>query len=75
MMLWTQNAWAHGDSRSAAYCCTNGHVLDPALTRECLTCGVHDTRMVKEGGKDGGEGETAFVCNQCGTRFTVPLRG
>ena len=31
MMLWTQNAWAHGNNRAAAYQCPNGHVLDPSL--------------------------------------------
>ena len=29
-MLWTQNAWADGDNRAAAYRCLNGHVTDPA---------------------------------------------
>ena len=43
MMLWTQNAWAHGDNRAAAYQCPNGHVLDPGTTRQCPRCGSHDT--------------------------------
>jgi hypothetical protein len=42
-MLWTQNTWAAGDNRAAAYRCLNGHVLDPSMTRECPACGVHDT--------------------------------
>ena len=44
MMLWTQNAWAHGDNRAAAYQCPNGHVRDPQTTRPCPKCGVHDTQ-------------------------------
>src|SRR3954463_16707091 len=39
MMLWTQNAWAHGNNRAAAYRCPNGHVIDPSLTRQCPRCG------------------------------------
>ncbi len=68
MMLWTQGAWAHGDSRAAAYRCLAGHVLDPATTRECPTCGVHDTRIVEQRG----DGRTAHACNACGAAFTVP---
>ena len=36
MMLWTQNAWAHGNNRAAAYQCPNGHVIDPAETRRII---------------------------------------
>ena len=68
MMLWTQNTWAHGDNRAAAYRCLNGHVLDPSTTRECPTCGVHDTRAT-ESSEDG---QTTHECNSCGTRFAVP---
>ena len=32
-MLWTQNAWSHGERRAAAYRCINGHVVDPQGTR------------------------------------------
>jgi predicted RNA-binding Zn-ribbon protein involved in translation (DUF1610 family) len=45
-MLWTQNAWRAGDTAGAAYRCANGHVIDPALTRQCPSCGVHDTTRV-----------------------------
>jgi predicted RNA-binding Zn-ribbon protein involved in translation (DUF1610 family) len=63
MMLWTQNAWAHGDNRAAAYQCPNGHVLDPATTRQCPRCGVHDTVAAAEAG--------AFACSRCGNTFVV----
>ena len=65
MMLWTQNAWAHGDNRAAAYQCPNGHVLDPQTTRQCPKCGVHDTQSVSP------PDEGTFTCNRCGNRFTV----
>jgi predicted RNA-binding Zn-ribbon protein involved in translation (DUF1610 family) len=65
MMLWTQNAWVHGDNRAAAYQCPNGHVLDPALTHQCPRCGVHDT------GADGSKGAGAFECHRCGNTFTI----
>ena len=68
-MLWTQNAWANGENRSAAYRCMNGHVLDPAMTYECPTCGVHDTRPVEDAGAD----PSVSVCNACGARFTLPV--
>ncbi len=71
MMLWTQNIWAHGDNRAAAYRCLNGHVLDPATTRECPTCGVHDTRIAELGD----DGQTTHVCNACGARFTRQRTG
>jgi len=68
MMLWTQNAWVRGDNRAAAYCCLNGHVIDPIETRECPACGVHDTRVVSPDGA----GPNAHTCNQCGAQFSVP---
>jgi hypothetical protein len=68
MMLWTQNAWASGDNRAAAYRCMNGHVLDPQLTRECAACGLHDTSVVD--GSPGGQ--TDHLCHACGARFSTP---
>jgi hypothetical protein len=65
-MLWTQNTWAEGDHRAAAYRCLNGHVLDPSKTRECPTCGVHDTRVEA----DNDEGRRMHVCDACGARFS-----
>ena len=67
-MLWTQNAWASGDNRAAAYRCMNDHVLDPILTRECPSCGVHDTSVL-EGLLDG---PVDHLCHACGTRFPTP---
>ncbi len=64
MMLWTQNAWAHGDNRAAAYRCPNGHVLDPATTRQCPKCGVHDTQETAPA-------RGTFECSRCGNRFEV----
>jgi len=66
MMLWTQNAWAHGENRAAAYRCLNGHVANPVDTRECPECGVHDTRVVSPGG----DGPRAHLCNRCGAQFS-----
>jgi hypothetical protein len=68
MMLWTQNAWASGDNRAAAYRCMNGHVLDPQLTRECPSCGVHDTSVI-EGSP---AGQVGHLCHACGERFATP---
>jgi endogenous inhibitor of DNA gyrase (YacG/DUF329 family) len=68
MMLWTQNAWAHGDSRSAAYQCLNGHVIDPAMTRECPSCGMHDTGVLELSTP----GQTDHICYVCNTRFSRP---
>ena len=65
MVLWTQNAWAHGDSRAAAYQCLNGHVVDPHTTHQCPKCGLHDTHPITSP-EDG-----AFACNRCGNRFEV----
>jgi predicted RNA-binding Zn-ribbon protein involved in translation (DUF1610 family) len=62
-MLWTQNAW----QRSAAYKCVNGHVLDPATTRQCPGCGLHDTELV-----GGAEAASQFRCFRCGTTFPFP---
>ncbi len=68
MMLWTQNAWTHGDNRAAAFRCLNGHVTDPVDTRECPACGVHDTRLVSPRGA----APSAHLCNRCGTGFSGP---
>ena len=65
MMLWTQNAWAHGDNRAAAYQCPNGHVIDPSTTHQCPQCGVHDTGTA--GSRDNG----ALECHRCGHQFAV----
>jgi hypothetical protein len=62
MMLWTQNAWKHGDHRAAAYKCENGHVVDPALTRQCPRCGIHDTSETEPG---------SWECHRCGNTFTL----
>ena len=65
MMLWTQNAWAHGNNRAAAYRCANGHVIDPADTHQCPKCGVHDTSAAPSNGAG------AYECHRCGHTFTV----
>jgi endogenous inhibitor of DNA gyrase (YacG/DUF329 family) len=66
-MMWTQNAWnAHGERR-AAYRCLNGHTLNPALTRQCPTCGEHDTVVT-----DGSQGEQELRCLRCGQNFAFP---
>lgn len=64
MMLWTQNAWVHGDNRAAAYRCANGHVVDPGTTRQCPRCGVHDTQ-------EAGSASGIFECSRCGNRFEL----
>jgi len=66
-MLWTQNAWRAGDTAGAAYRCANGHVIDPALTRQCPGCGVHDTTRVGTS-----NGKEQFRCLRCGKAFEVP---
>jgi len=66
-MLWTQNAWRAGDTVGAAYRCANGHVIDPALTRQCPTCGLHDTTRI--GVSDGTE---QYRCLRCDTVFESP---
>jgi predicted RNA-binding Zn-ribbon protein involved in translation (DUF1610 family) len=65
MMLWTQNAWAHGDNRAAAYQCKNGHVIDPATTHQCPRCGTHDTAA------DPSRGDGVYECHRCGHTFTL----
>jgi predicted RNA-binding Zn-ribbon protein involved in translation (DUF1610 family) len=67
-MVWTQDAWPPDAMSRAAYRCVNGHVVDPATTRQCPTCGVHDTERV--GGAEAAT--TQFRCFRCGTRFTSP---
>jgi hypothetical protein len=65
-MLWTQNAWRAGDTTNAAYRCLNGHTIDPATTRQCPECGLHDTTVV-------GEGEPQqFRCLRCSHSFHMP---
>jgi predicted RNA-binding Zn-ribbon protein involved in translation (DUF1610 family) len=65
MMLWTQNAWAHGNNRAAAYQCPNGHVIDPDLTHQCPRCGVHDTSAV------GSKADGGYECHRCGNKFSI----
>ena len=65
-MLWTQNAWP-GDSVRAAYRCANGHVTDPALTRQCPNCGVHDTVWVGVA-----DNTHQHRCLRCDTAFQAP---
>jgi hypothetical protein len=67
-MLWTQNAWVHGDHRAAAYQCLHGHVVDPSSTRECPECGLHDTRALGHSDQ-----EQSHACNACGARFATKL--
>ena len=64
--MWTQNAWTEGDS-SAAYRCLNGHVIDPATTRQCPDCGVHDTTLLSDV-----DGRQEFRCEGCGASFSHP---
>jgi endogenous inhibitor of DNA gyrase (YacG/DUF329 family) len=66
-MLWTQNAWQAGDVGVAAYRCLNGHLLDPAETRQCPACGVHDSVMLDDSG-----GRQQFQCSRCSTTFAFP---
>ncbi len=66
-VLWTQNAWKSGDTGTAAYRCLNGHVIDPAQTRQCPSCGVHDTEWL-----DDAEGVKHFRCTRCATDFAFP---
>jgi hypothetical protein len=67
VMLWSQNAWPAGDTYSAAYQCPNGHVVDPAMTRQCPRCGIHDTELT-----DATEGRQQFKCHRCGEAFQIP---
>lgn len=66
-MLWTQNAWKVEDVGQAAYQCRNGHVLDPAMTRQCPSCGIHDTALLSEE-----DGRQQFRCARCGEGFAFP---
>jgi len=66
-MLWTQNAWKTGETGQAAYRCANGHVLDPAATRQCPACGLHDTTLTRER-----DGHQQFRCDRCGETFQFP---
>ena len=66
-MLWTQNAWRSGDEARAGYQCAQGHVIDPALTRQCPNCGLHDTTRV-----DALDGKEQYQCFRCGSAFDVP---
>jgi DNA-directed RNA polymerase subunit M/transcription elongation factor TFIIS len=65
MMLWTQNVWAHGDNRAAAYQCPKGHVLDPDTTRQCPRCGSHDTAAAPE--------SRVCECSRCGNQFEISV--
>ena len=67
VMLWTQNAWVAGGEHAAAYQCANGHAVDPALTRQCPKCGVHDTVLT-----DAERGREHFKCLRCGESFDSP---
>ncbi len=66
-MLWTQNAWNTGETGQAAYRCGNGHVLDPTQTRQCPSCGLHDTVLLGDTG-----GRQQFRCARCGEAFAFP---
>jgi predicted RNA-binding Zn-ribbon protein involved in translation (DUF1610 family) len=66
-MMWTHNAWQTDSSAESAYRCENGHVLDPALTKQCPACGVHDTVLLSES-----EGRQQFRCDGCGKTFEFP---
>jgi hypothetical protein len=66
-VVWTQNAGTPGEAASAAYVCTNGHVVDPTETRQCPKCGVHDTVLLSEV-----DGRQEFRCAQCGELFAFP---
>jgi hypothetical protein len=66
-MFWTQNAWAAHTNKEAAYRCTNGHVIDPATTRQCPGCGIHDTEVAGVVG-----GREQFRCLRCGNAFEYP---
>jgi predicted RNA-binding Zn-ribbon protein involved in translation (DUF1610 family) len=66
-MLWTQNAWKTGDTGQAAYQCQNAHVIDPVMTRQCPSCGIHDTALLEER-----DGRQRFRCLRCGEAFEFP---
>ena len=67
--IWTQNAWpvGSGSATRAAYRCFNGHVIDPDTTRQCPSCGVHDTIL-----RGTVEGRQQFTCARCGEAFAYP---
>lgn len=67
IMLWSQNAWIAGGVHAAAYQCPNGHAVDPALTRQCPKCGVHDTALIETA-----LGCQRFKCHRCGESFENP---
>jgi predicted RNA-binding Zn-ribbon protein involved in translation (DUF1610 family) len=67
VMLWTQNVWRAGGAYSAAYQCPNGHLVDPAETRQCPQCGIHDTELTGTA-----EGRQQFKCHRCGEAFQIP---
>lgn len=66
-MMWTQNAWKTGDTGRAAYRCQDGHTIDPVLTRQCPSCGIHDT--VPDGELQNGR----FRCTRCAEVFIVQV--
>jgi hypothetical protein len=66
-MIWTQNAWKQGDTGHAAYSCEQGHVVDPALTRQCPACGIHDTAQLTDQ-----DGRQQFRCWRCAEVFEWP---
>ena len=66
-MLWTQNAWQSGGGVGAAYRCANGHVLDPALTRQCPNCGMHDTLRIGVS-----DNKQQCRCLRCDHAFEAP---
>jgi predicted RNA-binding Zn-ribbon protein involved in translation (DUF1610 family) len=66
-MIWTQNAWPPGSETEAAYRCHSGHVVDPATTRQCPECGVHDTRLTEKA-----DGREHYRCQRCGASFQIP---
>jgi hypothetical protein len=66
-MLWTQNAWDVRGTSVAAYRCRNGHALDPASTRQCPFCGLHDTERI-----DSAQNGDHFRCLRCGQKFAFP---
>jgi Zn ribbon nucleic-acid-binding protein len=66
-LLWTQNAWRIEGHASAAYVCLNGHVVDPAQTRQCPACGVHDTEVTSIE-----NGVHHHRCRRCGREFQIP---
>lgn len=65
-MRWTQNAWKTGDTGRAAYSCDSGHLADPATTRQCPACGIHDTVQTGETG-----GRSQHRCARCHHEFEV----